>query len=106
MRLILIFLLLLQVIDIAIHLATNQVEAVRVTSNLCIAAGALVGTLVAGGVARLLMVLGGLAYAALNLLFLVQHGVINPANDAIRVPMFAFVFASLALYALMSLSRR
>ena len=38
-------------------------------------------------------------YLAMNILFLVQFGLVNPNTGGLRVPLFVFVFGSLALAA-------
>ncbi|MEW9918647.1 hypothetical protein AB2B41_03475 [Marimonas sp. MJW-29] len=94
---ILLFLLLgLQGLDVLVHVATGQFEPLRVASNSVIAIGAILFTSATRG--RTTVALGaGLAYIALNALFLVQHGIVNPDTGAVRLPLFGFVLGSLVL---------
>lgn len=91
-----VFLLLLQGLDIALHAATGQVEPMRVTSNGVIALGA-IASIVASNVSKSILLVAGLAYLLLNAVFLLQHGVINPQTEALRVPLFGFMVLSLVL---------
>lgn len=106
MRFILILILLLQVLDVLLHLAINQMEPLRLTAIAILAAGALVGALVAGGAAGILMIAAALCYGLMNVIFLMQNGLSNPSNDVLRVPLFAFVLASLLLSGMLLMRRR
>ena len=90
---VLILLLGWQALDIAVHVATGQVELQRIAGSLVISAGALIFYLSN----RDLLVLSGAVYLALNVAFLAQHGLVNPASGALRVPLFVFVLVSLGL---------
>ena len=85
-----------QVIDAGVHLATDQVEPVRLISNGVILAG---GALAARLPSRAAPVtLGaGLVYLALNLAFVAANGLTNPVTDAPRLPLLGFVAVSLGL---------
>lgn len=86
----------LQAIDIAVHVATGQIEVLRILSNLVIVAG--VG--LAGRMqAPVWALCGALGYLGLNALFLVLFGLINPTTDSLRVPLFGFLALSLMLAA-------
>ncbi|WP_432816894.1 hypothetical protein [Sulfitobacter sp. JB4-11] len=87
----------LQILDIVVHVATMQVEPIRITSNLIIAAGTIFGVLNAGKRSRMVIALAAAAYLVLNLLFLAQHGLVNPSTEALRTALFVFVFMSMAL---------
>lgn len=85
-----------QLIDIAVHLGTDQIEPVRLASNALIV-GWLVWTLIvrAPSLAGWIVILG---YVALNTLFLAVNGLTNPQmDDALRIPLFGFVGVSVLL---------
>ena len=90
-------LIALQILDIVVHVATMQVEPIRVTSNLIITAGAILVFLNTGEKPRMVITLAAAAYLLLNLLFLAQHGLLNPSTEALRTALFLFVFLSMAL---------
>ena len=87
----------LQFLDLIVHVATLQIEPIRITSNAVIITGAVAGVLSIGTKPRLAVVLTGAVYLILNSIFLVQHGAINPSTDALRLPFFVFVAGSLAV---------
>ncbi|MEO1071588.1 MAG: hypothetical protein AAFX77_04885 [Pseudomonadota bacterium] len=88
----------LQALDALVHVATGQVEPIRLSASALIGLG---GVLIVGVKARpgLIASLAGMTYLALNLVFLAQHGLVNPATETIRVPLFVFVMGSLGLLA-------
>lgn len=90
---VLILLLGWQAVDVAVHMATGQVELQRIVGSLVISAGALTFCLSN----RDLLVLSGAVHLALNVVFLAQHGLANPASGALRAPLFVFVLVSLGL---------
>lgn len=90
---VLILLLGWQALDIAVHVATGQVEMQRIAGSVVISAGALIFFFSS----RDFLVLSGAVYLALNVAFLAQHGLVNPASGALRVPLFVFVLVSLGL---------
>ncbi len=90
-------LIAVQMFDIAVHIATGQVEPLRIASNIVIVAGAFAAMRLAPGAARSAVWIGGLGYLALNLVFLAVFGLTNPATETVRVPLFVFVAVSLAL---------
>lgn len=85
---------IIQVLDVAVHVATGQIEPVRLASNavLLLGAGA---AMITRTHASTLLLAAGAAYLALNMLFLAQHGLVNPTTDALRIPLFGFVVGSL-----------
>lgn len=86
-----------QLLDVAVHVATGQVEPLRIASNVIILVGAFAAARLAPPQAdRMLFAAGGI-YVALNVLFVAQYGLINPATDALRIPLIGFVLASLVL---------
>lgn len=85
-----------QALDVAVHVATDQIEPIRILSNLLILTS--VGTARRLPSARHLVLLGGgFAYLALNLVFVAQHGLVNPDTGQMRGALFAFVIVSLGL---------
>ena len=89
----------LQALDILLHALTGGVEPVRLASNIIIGLGAIAAVFAPPQRAVALLFSGGVIYLVLNLAFLVQHGLVNPATDAFRSPLFGFVAGSLLLAA-------
>ena len=90
--------LVVQSLDVAVHVATDQLEPLRVASNLILG----VAAVIAAGqrpFARPLLLAASGAYLAFNILFLFQYGLVNPTTGGVRYPLFAFVMGSLALAA-------
>lgn len=89
---------LIQLFDIVIHAASDQLEPLRVTSNLIILAW--VAVLLAGKLGEKIKTaaLGSVgAYLALNLIFLVLEGLTNPLSGAPRSMLFLLVILTTAL---------
>ena len=96
-----IILILVQLADIAIHVAINDVEPIRVLSNL----------IIIGWTASLLASLNGVwervssvsltavtLYLLLNLIFLAQNGLTNPhQGDTPRTALFVLLFLTCTL---------
>ena len=85
-----------QIVDIAIHFANDQIEPLRILASVLI----LLAATTAGQLASLrspILLGAGFAYLALNLVFLAQHGLINPETETLRLPLFVFVLVSLVL---------
>ena len=87
-----------QALDSVLHAATDQLEPLRVASNLILGLAAVIGAR-PGRLARPLILVASGAYLALNILFLFQYGLVNPNTGGLRYPLFAFVIGSLALAA-------
>lgn len=84
---------LIQIFDAIVHIATNQIEPIRIASNVIMIAW--VAGLWAGwlkGQSRRIS-LGAIGiYLLFNLIFLAQHGLTNPnQGDALRTALFLFV---------------
>ncbi|MEO0755141.1 MAG: hypothetical protein AAFY85_10140 [Pseudomonadota bacterium] len=89
-------LIAVQVVDTAVHVATSQVEPVRILSNGLLSGWAIWG--LTGQVGRRIGFIVIAIYLALNGLFLVMYGVTNPQQgDALRVPLFVLVGLSTGL---------
>lgn len=97
------FLITIQILDVLVHVASDQIEPIRITSNLLIIVGA-VGAYLSGRLSVLLSVLAGISYFVLNAVFVAAAGLVNPETGTIRLPLFVFVGASLLV--LIWLTRR
>ena len=89
-----ILLLAVQGLDVGVHIATDQFELIRTVSSLIAATGAIL-TLLMTRHARSIGLAAGVGYLLLNTIFLVQHGLTNPATDALRIPLFGFIALTL-----------
>lgn len=94
-------LLLVQTLDVAVHVAAEQVEPVRILSN-CLLVGFGGLALAVDSRRQTLLWFGATLYLLLNLLFLGDHGIVNPRTDSLRIPLFGFVVVSLGLTAWLS----
>lgn len=103
MRTFSIALVLVQLGDIALHLATGQFEPMRMVASLILAAWAL-----SAAKAKLPAGWGALAvYLGLNTMFLLQNGLTNPEQGgALRVTLFALVLVSTLLTVLIQQRKR
>ena len=95
---------LLQLFDIAIHAATDQLEFLRVLSNVIILLWLAVTALEwrnAKGVLAAISAVG--AYLILNLVFLAREGFANPEQGGgVRVMLLLLVFLTVALSSVMA----
>ncbi|MBI1401148.1 hypothetical protein [Hyphomonas sp.] len=91
-------LIAVQVIDVLVHFLVDQTEPMRIASNTIVLLAAL-WSLSGAAHSRAAIALAGTAYLGLNAFFLFQNGLINPATNAMRIPLFGFVGASLLLIA-------
>ncbi len=95
---------LLQLFDIAIHAATDQLEFLRVSSNVIILLWLAVSALEwrnAKGVLAAISAVG--AYFILNLVFLTREGFTNPEQGGgVRVMLLLLVFLTVALSSVMA----
>ncbi|MEO1564199.1 MAG: hypothetical protein AAFR98_12245 [Pseudomonadota bacterium] len=85
-----------QVFDIGLHVAVNEVEPLRVLSNLVLIAGASFGALAQQNW-RPVIWTAALAYVILNLAFVAIYGLVNPETGINRAPLFVFMAVSLWL---------
>lgn len=92
-------LVFIQLLDIAVHVMVDQVEPLRVSSNLIILLW-----LTYSALRRFPKELYSLSitavgvYLVLNLIFLALFGITNPEQgDALRIPLFAFVGITVCL---------
>ncbi len=94
----------IQLVDIILHIATNQAEPIRIASNLIVLLW--LGVLSARVVApqfRMIAVGVIALYLALNLIFLATAGITNAAQGGgLRVTLLAFVALTTALSAVLA----
>ncbi len=95
-------LILVQLFDAVIHIATDQLEPIRITANVIIIVwiiAALTGWIQDRFRSSSLAAIG--VYLLLNLVFLAQNGLTNPEQGgALRTTLFLLVFLTVALSAL------
>lgn len=94
----LMLLLGLQVLDVLVHVAADQFEPLRLTASAMMSLGA-VGAFLTPAQSRTAAPLSALGYLALNVLFVVENGIVNPETDQLRIPLMVFVAGTLALVA-------
>ena len=100
---------IVQVFDIFIHVVTNQVEPIRVTSNIIVLLWlTMVFILGAFNANFLKMSIGSIvAYLGLNSIFLILEGVTNAEQGGeLRVTLFVLVLLTVALSTLLTYLRR
>lgn len=96
---------IIQIVDIFIHVATNQVEPIRITSNIIILLWLAMVFIVRNvQIDFLKTAIGSIAaYLALNVTFLMLKGVTNPEQGGEpRVVLFVLVFLTTALSSLLT----
>lgn len=90
--------ILIQILDIIIHLLTNQFELTRVISNGCVIAWVLFIQLnVHKIIFNLVTTITLSIYIILNGLFLLENGWVNPTNQSLRIMLFMFVLFTILL---------
>ena len=97
---------MIQLLDIVIHAATDQLEPVRVVANLIIFAWVAIvmsGRISVKTVRMAVSAIG--AYLLLNILFLATEGVTNTGGD-LRSMLFLLVCLTVALSTLLTVLRR
>ncbi|MCP4543485.1 MAG: hypothetical protein GY832_40755 [Chloroflexi bacterium] len=93
---------IVQFFDIYIHAATDQLEPLRVASNLIILAWTWIVVLLAGKLGEKIksITIGSIgAYLGLNIIFLALEGLTNPNNGTLRVTLFLLVILTTAFSA-------
>ncbi len=96
--------IVIQIMDIIIHLLTNQFELTRVISNGCVIAWVLllqfnVHKIVFNLVTSITLSI----YIILNGLFLLENGLVNPNNQSLRIMLFMFVLSTLILVIILTI---
>lgn len=83
--------ILIQLIDIIIHVATAQIEPIRITSNVVVMGWVL--AYLAGWLRGRTILFGAIGiYLLFNLIFLAQNGLTNPEQGgSLRVVLFLLV---------------
>lgn len=100
--------ILIQIFDAVIHIATDQLEPIRITSNLIIMAWlvAMLAGWLGGRLRQLSFGTIGI-YLLLNLIFLAQHGLTNPEQGgALRTMLFLLVGGTVALSTWLTMRNR
>lgn len=97
---------IIQIFDIVIHAVTDQLEFLRVASNVVILAW--LGTTLLGKFRDKLTAFGAIGlYAVLNVLFLMREGFTNPEQGgAPRMMLFILVLLTIGLSALLSTQQK
>lgn len=97
--------ILIQLVDIIIHVATDQAEPIRITSNIIIMSwNVALGMNWLGKQARPISFATIGTYLILNLIFLSQNGLTNPEQGGtVRMALFLLVFLTVVLSALLTL---
>ena len=96
--------IVIQILDIIIHLLTNQFELTRVISNGCVIAWVLllqfnVHKIVFNLVTSITLSI----YIILNGLFLLENGLVNPTNQSLRIMLFMFVLSTIILVIILTI---
>ena len=87
---------LIQIFDIIIHAATNQIEIIRVVSNLIILLW--LGISVLGKFNNKFSFIPVSVYLLLNIIFLAQNGLTNPQQAGeLRITLFFLVFLTVVM---------
>lgn len=88
----------IQILDILVHLLTNQFELIRVISNTVVILWVIILQLnLHKIVLNLLTTIMISIYIILNGLFLLANGIYNPNNQSLRIPLLLFVLSSVIL---------
>lgn len=82
----------IQILDILMHLITNQFEIIRAQSNIIIIMWSFFLFIPTRKFSRnIVSTISISIYLILNALFLFQYGMINPNNDSLRIALLLFV---------------
>ena len=96
-----------QLIDVVFHIATGQVEVLRLIASAVIVMAAVIARAVPVGSAGItVIVVGAAIYLVLNVVFLVDAGLVNPVTGAPRIPLFVFIALTLIAAAALVVVRR
>ena len=90
--------LFIQAVDVFIHVASGQIETLRISASVMLVIGAWM-ILASPGGARGVGIANGFAFALLNGVFLSVSGLSNPETGSLRMPLFVLVTASLVMFA-------
>lgn len=89
----------LQALDVLIHVASGMLEPLRISANVMLVVGAWM-ILGSPAGAKGVGVANGFAFLVLNGVFVAVHGMTNPVTGNVRLPMVVLVVGSLAALAL------
>ena len=90
--------LFIQAVDVFIHVASGQVETLRISASVMLVIGAWM-VLTSPGGAKGVGIANGFAFLVLNGVFLSVSGLSNPETGSLRMPLFVLVGASLMAFA-------
>ena len=86
--------IIIQALDAVVHLATGNIELLRISASVMLVVGAWMMLRSPAG-AKGVGMANGFAYLVLNGVFLSVHGLTNAATGNLRIPLFVLVIASL-----------
>lgn len=89
--------LFIQAVDVFIHVASGQVETLRISASIMLVIGAWM-ILASPGGAKGVGIANGFAFLVLNGVFLSVSGVSNPETGSLRIPLFVLVSLSLMAF--------
>ena len=90
--------LFIQAVDVFIHVASGQIETLRISASVMLVIGAWM-ILASPGGAKGVGIANGFAFVLLNGVFLSVSGVSNPETGGFRIPLFVLMSASLLTFA-------
>ena len=90
--------LFIQAVDVFIHVASGQVETLRISASVMLVIGAWM-ILASPGGAKGVGIANGFAFLLLNGVFLAVSGVSNPETGSLRIPLFVLVTFSIMAFA-------
>ncbi|MGB1462968.1 MAG: hypothetical protein ACPG8Q_05490, partial [Candidatus Poseidoniaceae archaeon] len=91
-------LLFIQALDVFIHVASGQVESLRISASVMLVIAAWM-ILASPGGAKGVGIANAFAFMVLNGVFLSVSGLSNPETGSLRVPLFVLVTLSLVAFA-------
>jgi hypothetical protein len=89
-----IFIALIQVFNVSIHIAMNQIEPIRILASAVVLIGLIATRLTAQKRSVWILGLSGVIYLSLNAIFIVEDGVLNPVSGEPRVLLMAIALAT------------
>ena len=90
--------LFIQAVDVFIHVASGQIETLRISASVMLVIGAWM-ILASPRGARGVGIANGFAFVLLNGVFLSVSGLSNPETGSLRMPLFVLVTTSLVMFA-------
>lgn len=87
-----------QILDIIVHFLTNQLEIIRVQSNIVIMLWTIFLFIQTRSFSkRVITTISISIYLILNLLFIFQYGIVNSNSGDLRIALFIFVLLTIGL---------